>query len=715
MSCALNGDEPNLIAYYNFEQGVAGANNAGLNSLVDRQDECTPDNGLLLGFALNGATSNWVAPGATISTNCTPLYPNINLVGNSVCIDNGDVTPSLADHTSFGDFGYTPLTRTFTIQNTGDAIMSVTLPFVISGPDAVDFTVTTDPATVVGAQSSTTFVVTFNPAGATGAKNAVIEISSNDADEPLYTFAVSGVKRVTGKALSFDGINDTVYLPVPLSGSYTKEVWINTAQLTGTPNLITGTGTALYLDNGRIAAGHSATFTHVLDPTPIVANEWTHVAVTYNAATNDMFLYKNGVQVASNLNVPTYTEPSLRLGTFASFSFYSGIMDEVRIWNSVRSVTDIANNRFCELTGDEPFLHAYYDFNQGAALGANPGDTILLDRSDKCIPLNGVLHNFGLTGAFSNWVDPGGSVVGDCAPTFPNIAVSGNTVCITAGDNTPSTVDNTDWGVVDAAAGVQFTYTITNTGTAPLTITNVTITGPDGALFTVDVMPSSPVAVGGTTTFTIGLINSIDGTYNATINVLNNDTDEASYSFDIVVVNETTTPVTLLLFNGILKGAIVDLNWKTSSEINNRGFEVLRSNSAQTSWEKVGFVAGKNVATESNYSLTDYAPLKGINVYKLRQLDFDGVERFSNLVNINNTDKSVVISTYPNPFTDKINVIFNDVTLLNTIAQVRSITGVTVATVMLNNYRKEIGLNKLAAGTYFISFANGQVIRVVKQ
>ncbi len=55
----------NLQAYYQFNQGTAGSNNAGVTSLTDVSGNGRT--GTLQNFALNGATSNWVAPGGVVS------------------------------------------------------------------------------------------------------------------------------------------------------------------------------------------------------------------------------------------------------------------------------------------------------------------------------------------------------------------------------------------------------------------------------------------------------------------------------------------------------------------------------------------------------------------------------------------------------------------------------------------------------------------------
>jgi gliding motility-associated-like protein len=66
-----------LQAYYDFNQGTAGANNSSVTSLLDRSTYNR--NGTLINFALNGITSNWVSgtiqsgPSITISAQPTSI------------------------------------------------------------------------------------------------------------------------------------------------------------------------------------------------------------------------------------------------------------------------------------------------------------------------------------------------------------------------------------------------------------------------------------------------------------------------------------------------------------------------------------------------------------------------------------------------------------------------------------------------------------------
>jgi hypothetical protein len=121
--------------------------------------------------------------------------PEINIQGNGNTIADGDMTPSTADHTDFGNVVVgTSFTRTFTIQNVGSANLNLTgsSPFVsIGGANAADFSVTTAPTTPISASGSTTFVITFTPS-ALGLRSATISIQNDDSDENPYDFAIQG-------------------------------------------------------------------------------------------------------------------------------------------------------------------------------------------------------------------------------------------------------------------------------------------------------------------------------------------------------------------------------------------------------------------------------------------------------------------------------------------------------------------------------------------
>ena len=715
-NCSLTGDEPGLLASYNFNQGVAGGNNTGITTLLDNTDDCSPANGTLINFALIGATSNWVAPGPVLSGTCTNTFSNINVFGNGNCITSGDITPSLTDNTNFGDFGISPISKTFTILNSGSAILNIS-NVIISGVNASDFTVSSAPAASLAPGSSTTFTITFSPTAAIGIKNATVTVNNSDIDEAIFTFSVTGNFAGSGQTLSFDGANDRVDLPFVFSNSYTKEAWILTRSLTGFPNILSGnssTGTALFLNNGQLAAGHGNTFTQVLDPTALLSNQWYHVAVTYNHNTGVMNLYKDGVLVSTNPSVTNYTETIQQIGSFGGANFFNGNIDEVRFWNVARTQAEINGTRNCALNGSEAGLIAYYNFNQGAAGGNNAGVTTLNDLHGNC-PLNGTLVNFALTGSVSNWVAPGAPISGSCTAQVSNISIAGNLNCIETGDITPSTTDNTDFGVVNNNTTLDRTFVITNNGGSILNITSVSITGVNASSFTILSFPAASVLPGDSTTVVVRFAPTTAGIKNATITVINNDANEGNYTFAITGQSLSVVPVSLLYFKANANDKVAKLIWETSAEINNAGFEIQRAIGNTNSWETIGYVSGTNKSFGSKYSFSDLAPLKGTNAYRLKQSDLDGRKAISNIEMINFTNDATTISIYPNPVADRLNLVFNDSKLLNTRARIISASGTVMALITLTNYRQQVDMSTLPAGIYFINFNDGKVLRLVKK
>ncbi|MEP6675984.1 MAG: choice-of-anchor D domain-containing protein, partial [Ferruginibacter sp.] len=346
----------------------------------------------------------------------------------------------------------------------------------------------------------------------------------------------------------------------------------------------------------------------------------------------------------------------------------------------------------------------------------NTGLTTLTDVSDKCVANNGTLSGFTLNGANSNWVnDSSASFTGKIISIqYPNIAISGNALCITTGDVTPSSTDFTDFGSYTGST-ITRTFTINNTGNTTLTIGAVTITGTNAASFAVTGLPAASVAAGSSTTFKISYTPAVTGTSNATINVANSDPDEAPYTFAISG-SSVTLPVELISFKGEKNNDKVKLSWQTASEHNNKGFEIQRSADGATGWEKIGFVtASANPSILNSYNFTDAIPISGINAYRLKQTDLDGNYNLSQVVVLNFTGKGAVISFYPNPVKNKITIQFNDNTLLNTNVQISSITGRIVLAAKLVSNRQEIDLGNLPQGIYLLSFDNGEVKRLIKQ
>ncbi len=110
--------------------------------------------------------------------------------------------------------------------------------------------------------------------------------------------------------------------------------------------------------------------------------------------------------------------------------------------------------------------------------------------------------------------------------------------------------------------------------------------------------------------------------------------------------------VELTSFKGNYTNGSVYLQWFTSAEANNYGFEIQKRYD-NTQFEKIGFVYGFGSTTEeNNYSFTDNDLQSYRIYYRLKQIDFNGNFKFSDVVMIEDAvlNEFQLYRNYPNPF-----------------------------------------------------------------
>jgi uncharacterized delta-60 repeat protein len=128
----------------------------------------------------------------------------IQVLGNSLEIVDGDSIPRVEDRTFFGllTLGAGSLTQTFTIKNlsttAGDNLNLTGTPrVVIGGANPGDYVVTTQPADSVAPGGSTTFVITWTPTFGDTIHRATLSIANNDSNENPYDFAIEATVTLT--------------------------------------------------------------------------------------------------------------------------------------------------------------------------------------------------------------------------------------------------------------------------------------------------------------------------------------------------------------------------------------------------------------------------------------------------------------------------------------------------------------------------------------
>ncbi|HNQ12280.1 MAG TPA: T9SS type A sorting domain-containing protein, partial [Bacteroidia bacterium] len=107
------------------------------------------------------------------------------------------------------------------------------------------------------------------------------------------------------------------------------------------------------------------------------------------------------------------------------------------------------------------------------------------------------------------------------------------------------------------------------------------------------------------------------------------------------IANVTVLPVELISYNAKQESEIVKLNWTTASELNNSHFTIERSIDLKL-FEQICMVNGNGTtSTINHYECFDNSPYKGVNFYRLKQFDIDGIAKeertiavnFSNIIN----------------------------------------------------------------------------------
>jgi len=104
----------------------------------------------------------------------------------------------------------------------------------------------------------------------------------------------------------------------------------------------------------------------------IKLNTWHHVAAVIDRISGQIRIYVDGVEQANGAvrtTPATSSSAPLLLGetleSSASYGHFEGVIDDVRIWNTIRTDLEIQTNLSSELTGVESGLALYLKANDG--------------------------------------------------------------------------------------------------------------------------------------------------------------------------------------------------------------------------------------------------------------------------------------------------------------------------------------------------------------
>lgn len=188
----------------------------------------------------------------------------------------------------------------------------------------------------------------------------------------------------------------------------------------------------------------------------------------------------------------------------------------------------------------------------------------------------------------------------------------------------------------------------------------------------------------------------------ATIGTLTGDGAGTDLTSDIFPVSQL--PVKYLNFDGVLRNDIAVLDWRTASELNNKGFEVQRRTDART-FSDIGFVTGHGTTSMVNdYTFSDPKLVSGNNYYRLKQIDLDGKYSYSSTINLqfNKFDWAILGNPSSNMWMqlqlDKMH---------NVSVQIISLQGIVLQTINKGNigvgtYSIPLDMSHFARGMYIV-------------
>lgn len=503
--------------------------------------------------------------------------------------------------------------------------------------------------------------------------------------------SADGVSPVRGNSYVFDGVDDYIDFGNPASFNITNDItieaWVKMANISGNQKIVTKFGDiggddaySLQAINGepQFLLNFGLTWLTVGAGMTMNINEWYHIVGVYNGAT--MKIYVNGVEQNSVAQTGAFdvSASTFKIGGWAGAQHWNGSIDEVRLWNTARTQTEIRENKHLTLKGLEPNLVAYYQFNTDDpagtangvkdALGITNGRTFnMLNTAyvaSEVAVAGGVSQTLTIpnTGPFTaNYTDLGLGI------DFGAITPNGEVVVSRLETESP-TGASTIGGQADDEYFVIDNYG-TNATFSTLTSLSLLNVGYIDPLDAAQPEASSPLvlykrsstAYGATWGSSLANANTATSGHNGSL-VFDNSAGITSFSQLVFANSSIDLPVELIQFNALRQNADeVLLNWATASEINNQGFQLERMLEGETAFTEIAWIDGKgNSIITNHYQHIDKNSTLGISYYRLKQVDFDGTVTYSEVraVEGQSNGKYIDWKLYPNPVAAELHLTF---------------------------------------------------------
>ena len=185
----------------------------------------------------------------------------------------------------------------------------------------------------------------------------------------------------------------------------------------------------------------------------------------------------------------------------------------------------------------------------------------------------------------------------------------------------------------------------------------------------------------------------------------------------------------------------INLQWETSNEINNYGFDIERSVESSNEFQKIGFINGHgNSNSPKSYSFLDdkfteifknQESSKGEIQYRLKQIDFDGNYEYSKILTVETLratslpSKFELLQNYPNPFNPVTTIKYSIPAVetrrgVSVILKIYDILGNEIATLVneqkqAGEYEVNFNASNLAGGIYLYRLQTSSGVVLTKK
>lgn len=435
-------------------------------------------------------------------------------------------------------------TVTYTVTNSGNLNLNIASISFSGQSNITSAVLSTSPATVVSPGGGTTTFAIDYTATTAGAFSFLVEIASNDADESPFDFTVSG----TAAGLPEVGLSGSIGGAVADGGTLAQGTQTAasavavtfTVENTGTDTLTLATATSSALSNVTVnsisapastTVAPSGTTTFTVNYTPTIAGAFSFDLSMVNDDSDE-----NPYNVTVSGTATGAPEIGLS-GSIGGAVADGGTLDQ----SSQAAGSAVALTVTVSNSGTDTLTLSTATSSGASNVTVNsisaPASTTVAPGGTTTFTVN---YTPTIAGAFGFDL----SMVNDDGDENPyNVTVSGTAtgapeIAISSSISGALTDGGTDGhGVRGAGSTVTVTYTVENTGTDTLNITTPTlanaISGEANATVSSLVIGSTTLVPGATTNMVIQYAPTIAGAYVFNIDLLSNDSDEATFDIEV--------------------------------------------------------------------------------------------------------------------------------------------------------------------------------------